>query len=145
MKKPLIISFLLLLIINQSASASWAFQFVVYSGNTYKVTNEIVSPDQINKKIGQVSHFSDKEGTYRGNFSNAYPKGTRYYSIKGIDKNEEIAIKSEDNIYLKAIYQGRYASMSIIYDTYFWMKLFFGICGLILIFIIYKKIRNKPL
>jgi hypothetical protein len=145
MKKTLLTSILLLLIINQSVSASWAFQFVVYSSNIYKVTNEIISPDKINKRIGQVSHFSDKEGTYRGNFSNVYPKGTRYFSIEGIDKNKEIAIKTEDNIYLKAIYQGRYTSQSLFYDSDFWMKMIFGICGLIIIFFIYKKIRYKSL
>ncbi|WP_314585989.1 hypothetical protein [Paenibacillus terrigena] len=145
MKKLFISSVLLFFVMNQSVSASWAFQFVVYSGNTYEVTSEIISPNQIEKKIGQVSHYSDKEGTYSGNFSNTYPRGTKYYSVIGIDKNKEIAIKTEDNIYIKAIYQGPYDSKSLIYDLYFWIKTIFVICGLIIIYFIYKTIRYRPL
>lgn len=48
------------------------------------------------------------EGTYSGNFSNKYDKGTEYFSIKGISTDEAIAVKDQDGKYRKAINQSKY-------------------------------------
>ena len=90
---------------NQS-SADWAFQFVVFDGYIYKLTDEYVK--EVKEQIGEVTKHSDVEGTYSGNFSNTYEKGTEYFSIKGISTNEAIAIKEGDGIYRKAINDGEY-------------------------------------
>jgi len=89
-----------------NSSASWAFQFVVLNNNTYQVTDEIISHDKIEEKIGEVTHYSDKEGTYSNGFSNKYEKGTELYKIKGMDVNKYIAVKENDNTYKKLKKEG---------------------------------------
>jgi hypothetical protein len=86
--------------------AKWAYKFVVFDDYTYVISDEFVT--EIDKEIGNVTKYSDDEGTYYGNFSNVYKKGTKYYAIKGISTN--IAIAVEDNgRYIKAIREGEYA------------------------------------
>ncbi|SFB04910.1 hypothetical protein SAMN05216312_103206 [Cohnella sp. OV330] len=92
-----------------SAYASWAYSFVVYHGNTYVVTDERVEPSQIGSRIGKVTKYSDDEGTYSGNFSNQYPKGTKYYHIIGVKVRDAIAVKEAEDLYVKATYRGKYA------------------------------------
>ena len=87
--------------------ADWAYAFVVWDGYAYVVTDEQVN--EVDKKIGHVTKYSDIEGTYSGNFSNAFRKGTKYYSILGVSTDEAIAIQKEDGAYIKAIRDGEYA------------------------------------
>lgn len=90
-----------------TVNADWARAFVVYAGNTYEITNEKVDADNIGKIIGQVTSYSDKEGTYSGNFSNVYSVGTKYYMLKGIEPGEAIAVKTKDG-YIRCNYVGKY-------------------------------------
>lgn len=92
-----------------SAYASWAFMFVVNDGNIYVITEARVEPSQIGSRIGKVTKYSDSEGTYSGNFSNRYPKGTKYYEIIGVEINDAIAVKEIEEVYVKATYGGEYA------------------------------------
>ena len=87
--------------------ASWAYAFVVWDDYVYVITDEQV--DGVDKEIGHVTKYSDREGTYSGNFSNAYPKGTKYYSIRGVSTDEAIAIQEGDGTYIKATRDGEYA------------------------------------
>ncbi|WP_192797397.1 hypothetical protein [Psychrobacillus glaciei] len=87
--------------------ADWAYAFVVWDGYVYVITDEIVN--EVEKEIGHVTRYSDREGTYSGNFSNVYPKGTKYYSIVGFNTDEAIAIKDEKGKYIKAARDGEYA------------------------------------
>lgn len=87
--------------------ADWAYAFVVWDDYVYVITEERVV--EVDKKIGHVTKYSDREGTYFGNFSNVYPKGTKYYSIQGISMDEAIAIQEEDGQYIKATRDGEYA------------------------------------
>ncbi|NOU70284.1 hypothetical protein GC098_02325 [Paenibacillus sp. LMG 31458] len=88
--------------------ADWAYAFVVYDGNTYVISKELVGQSQIGSLIGKVTKYSDREGTYSGNFSNRYPKGTEYYEIIGIKVHEAIAVKEKDGLFIKATYRGEY-------------------------------------
>ncbi|MFJ7827350.1 hypothetical protein [Psychrobacillus sp. NPDC096623] len=87
--------------------ADWAYAFVVWDDYLYVITTEQV--DEVDKKIGHVTKYSDREGNYSGNFSNAYPKGTKYYSIQGISTDEAIAIQEDDGTFIKATRDGEYA------------------------------------
>jgi hypothetical protein len=87
------------------SSADWAFSFVVWDGYIYQLSDEYI--DEISEEIGEVTKYSDMEGTHSGNFSNEYQKGTKYYAIKGINTEEAIAIK-ENGRYRKAIRNGKY-------------------------------------
>lgn len=88
-------------------SANWAYSFVVWDGYTYVISDEYV--ESIDREIGHVTKYSGNEGTYYGNFSNTYKKGTKYYSIKGISTDEAIAVKEDDGRYRKATMRGEYA------------------------------------
>ena len=92
---------------SNKAFADWAYAFVVWDGFIYVVSDEFVA--EVDKEIGHVTKYSGKEGTYSGNFSNRYKKGTSYYSIKGISTDEAIAIQDEEGTYLKAVRDGEYA------------------------------------
>ncbi|HEX7065778.1 MAG TPA: hypothetical protein VF199_11980 [Bacillales bacterium] len=91
---------------SNKSSADWAYSFVVWDGYIYEVSGDYVN--EINEEIGEVTKYSDMEGTYTGNFSNKYEKGTKYYSIKGINVEEAIAIKEEGGKFRKAIRSGKY-------------------------------------
>ena len=80
-------------------ATSWAYPFVVWDNHIYVVSEETVL--DVEKKIGKVTKYSDME-TYSGNFSNVFRKGTKYYSIKGIDTTIAIAVQSSDGQYIKA-------------------------------------------
>ena len=89
----------------QSQATSWAYPFVVWQDTIYVVGEETVT--EVEKEIGQVTKYSDMK-SYGGNFSNAYPKGTKYYSIKGIDTDVAIAVQKEDGVFVKAESDGAY-------------------------------------
>lgn len=84
--------------------AKWAYAFVVYDGNVYVISEAHVDPEQ----IGKVTKYSDIEGTYSGNFSNQFPKGTEYYEINGVKTKEAIAVKESEGVFIKANYNGKY-------------------------------------
>ena len=86
--------------------AKWAFPFVVWDGYIYVISDELV--EEVDKKIGRVTKYNDMEGTYSGNFSNEYKKGTAYYSIPGVSTDEAIAIEEEGGNYKKAVRDGEY-------------------------------------
>ncbi|GGF26857.1 hypothetical protein GCM10010954_27380 [Halobacillus andaensis] len=54
-----------------------------------------------------MTSYSDME-QYRGNFSNAYREGTKYFSIEGISTEEAIAVQEEDGRFIKAHREGEY-------------------------------------
>ena len=84
--------------------ASWHSDFVVWDGYTYQLRDEYV--ENVDEEIGEVTMYTDTEGTYSGNFSNVYEKGTKYYAIQGISTEEAIAIE-EGGKYRKAIRAGK--------------------------------------
>lgn len=77
-------------------------------GNIYVISKEYVEPKRIGSKIGRVTAYSSREGTYSGNFSNYYPKGTQYYEIIGVNASDAIAVKENDERYIKATFEGKY-------------------------------------
>lgn len=89
--------------------AKWAYGFIVYNKNIYVITDMKVNAELIGSMLGQVTKYSDREGTYSGNFSNKYPKGTKYYEIIGSDINKVIAVKGNNGTYTEAKYDGEYA------------------------------------
>jgi hypothetical protein len=88
------------------SQADWTNSFVVWDGYVYVLTDEVV--DEVYKEIGHVTKYSDIEGTYSGNFSNTYPKGTKYYSIVGVSTDEAFAVKNNGS-YIKVTRDGEYA------------------------------------
>ena len=92
--------------------ADWAYSFVVWDGFIYVVSDEVV--DQVDREIGEVTRYSGMEGTYSGNFSNTYRKGTKYFSIVDVSTEEAIAIEDGNGHYVKAIQDGKYAGNNIL-------------------------------
>lgn len=87
---------------SSSSNNSWAYSFVQWEGKTYIVTDNKVEKNKIGKEIGKVTTYSDREGTYFGNFSNTYKAGTKYYEIIGIDRNQAIAVEKEEGLFIQA-------------------------------------------
>ncbi|MCA1029688.1 hypothetical protein LCL95_01420 [Bacillus timonensis] len=100
-----ILSISLLLLSTNTSATKWVYPFVVWDGYVYVVTDEYV--DEIDKEIGGVSVYSDME-ELPGNFSNAYKKGTAYYSIRGIKPDVSIAVQEENGKYRKADREEKY-------------------------------------
>lgn len=126
----------------RSMNADWAYSFVVYSGNIYEISDdELIPSNEIDKKIGQVTRYSDHEGTYSGNFSNIYPKGTPYYSIKNIDPKEIIAIKTHEAEFVKAINKGQYANGQLESKT-IWISILGSLIIVLLIIWIMKRKKS---
>lgn len=140
MKKITMFLFILVFLTNSTVHAlSWAYPFVVWSGNVYKVTDEEVIDSLIDKRIGEVKTKPNDMGNYFGNASNYYPKGTEYFEIRGISTDNAIAVKNEEGKWLKAVYVKK--------APFHWMNLFtnpfpFLILILILLFIGLKKRRK---
>ncbi|MBB2480755.1 hypothetical protein H5P36_11165 [Bacillus sp. APMAM] len=103
---PLFTMLFLFLITPINSFASWAYPFVVWNGYIYVVSE--VKVEKVEKEIGHVTKYSDREGMYSGNFSNVFKKGTKYYSIKGISTDEAIAVQDENGKYKKATREGKY-------------------------------------
>ncbi|QSF47812.1 hypothetical protein JRJ22_15970 [Paenibacillus tianjinensis] len=103
------------------------------------ISDNRVEPEQVDSIIGKVTKYSDHEGTYSGNFSNHFPKGTKYYNIKGVNISEAIAIKLSDGSYIKAVYQGEYPGGA----SFEWANILWSIAGLFMLvvvtFIVIKK------
>ncbi|WP_405176515.1 LPXTG cell wall anchor domain-containing protein [Paenibacillus sp. FSL H8-0261] len=126
----------------RSMNADWAYSFVVYSGDIYEISDdELIPSNEIDKKIGQVTRYSDHEGTYSGNFSNIYPKGTPYYSIKNIDPKEIIAIKTHEAEFVKAINKGQYANGQLESKT-IWISILGSLIIVLLIIWIMKRKKS---
>ncbi|MEK5396835.1 LPXTG cell wall anchor domain-containing protein [Paenibacillus nitricinens] len=126
----------------RSMNADWAYSFVVYAGDIYEISDdELIPSNEIDKKIGQVKRYSDHEGTYSGNFSNTYPKGTPYYSIKNIDPKEIIAIKTHEAEFVKAINKGQYANGQLESKT-IWISILGSLIIVLLIIWIMKRKKS---
>ncbi|WP_419874680.1 hypothetical protein [Candidatus Pristimantibacillus sp. PTI5] len=125
-----------------AAHADWASRFVVNDGMSYTVSDQTVEIEHIGERIGKVTSYSDEEGTYSGNFSNVYPKGTEYYAIKGVEAHVAIAVKAADDSFIKANYEGKYAGT--IFD---WKKASlyaFGCFFLVMIVLLIRNNLKKP-
>ena len=134
-------SIVILLFIPMNAGAtSWVYHFVVWDGQIYKMTEEKVT--SIDNEIGAVTKYSDME-QYKGNFSNTYPKGTKYFAIKGIDTEIAIAVQVDKGQYLKAINDGEYTYQRQTNITLNLYKVVGIIALFIVIYILFTSLRKK--
>lgn len=118
MKRTLLFFILFILTFTSSVQAlSWAYPFVVWSGNVYEVKEEKVLANQVGDEIGEVkTKPNDMTGNYYGNASNAYPKGTKYFQINNISTKNAIAVEVGDNEWQKAVYVNK--------APFHWMDIF---------------------
>ncbi|WP_242615221.1 hypothetical protein [Paenibacillus solani] len=105
--KVSLITLLLAICSSTAALASWAYPFVVNGGKIFVVTADHVDESKLGDVVGKVTYYSDREGTYSGNFSNIYPKGMKYYAIQGISSKLAIAVETQEG-YVIARYEGEY-------------------------------------
>lgn len=112
MKLPLITLLLFVMCSSSAAVASWAYSFVVNDGKIYVVSEDRVDQSTLGDVVGKVTYHTDREGTYGGNFSNIYPKGTKYYAIQGITPESAIAVETQEG-YVMARYEGEYGGSRV--------------------------------
>ncbi|MBT2695690.1 hypothetical protein [Bacillus sp. ISL-55] len=128
----------------KTLSTSWAYSFVVWDGYIYVISDEYVT--DIGNEIGHVTRHSDMK-QYSGNFSNAYKKGTKYYSIQGINTDQAIAVEKSDGQYIKAFREAEYELRSPFAGFFdgeqgFNKTIVFSVVGILAIVLIYKVIKN---
>ncbi|NEW09466.1 hypothetical protein GK047_26340 [Paenibacillus sp. SYP-B3998] len=104
------------------------------------ISNSQVDKKQIGSRIGKVTLYSDKEGTYSGNFSNSYPRGTAFYKIIDVDIHDAIAIKESNGMFVKATYHGEYAG-----STLNWQDVAAYSLGVLLLIIMISSFVNRRL
>lgn len=138
--KTIIASVILLMTFYNTAYAKWSYEFVVFNKSIYTITDKKINSDLIGAVLGQVTSYSNQEGTYSGNFSNTFPKGTKYYNIKGSDSNKVIAIKVKDGTFIEANYEGEYAG-----SRYNIQHLLLCFSGLIILLMIVGILVKKKL
>lgn len=141
MRRITVLSLLLIFMISSSVQAlSWAYPFVVWKGKVYEVKQEeTIVESEIGKIIGKVkTQPNDMTGSYYGNASNYYPKGTKYYEITGESTSTAIAVK-DDNMWVKAVYvhKAPFHIMNVLSNFLFLSAI--GIIALIIIGIILRK------
>lgn len=137
--KIIFIVMILLLIPFNTAYAKWSYNFVVYDKNIYIITDNKVNTELIGSKLGQVTKYSSHEGTYSGNFSKTYPKGTKYYKIIGTGVNETLAVKEKDCAFIEAKFHGEYAGARYDIQT----SLLYSIGLIILVILVWKLLRKS--
>lgn len=128
--KKVVILFLLFIFATTSVQAlTWAYSFVVWKGNVYEVTMEKVLESNIGRYLGEVkTKPNEVTGSYYGDASNAYPKGTKYFEINGESTKTSIAVEVENRQWVKAVY---------VHDASFhWMDLISKFLPLLIIVVI---------
>lgn len=89
---------------NKESSAGWAYRFVQWNGQVYVITETTIPEERIGEEIGEVTaHSTQETSSYSGNFSNAFEKGTPFYQIKDMETSEEIAVKTGEGEFVKAV------------------------------------------
>lgn len=122
-------------------ATKWLYPFVVWDGYIYEVTEEPVTV--IGDKIGKVTNYSDME-QQSGNFSNAYPKGTKYYAIKCISSEKSIAVQESEKQYVKADRKEKYEFEQAFDEPKdIGRGIIFSIVGIFVVIFIYKLVKNR--
>lgn len=129
----------------KTLATSWAYPFVVWDGYIYVISDEYVT--EIENEIGHVTRHSDME-QYSGNFSNAYKRGTKYYSIKEISTDQAIGVEVSDGQYIKAYREAEYEVRSPFGGFFDGQQgiikiIIFSLLSILAIFLIYKVIENN--
>ncbi len=103
-RTTLIILALSFFYVSSAQALSWNKYFVVWDGKVYEIKeSEGVDPSEIGKYIGKVeSKADDNTGKYKGNGSNIYPVGTKYYKLNNISSDTAIAVEVDNNQWRKA-------------------------------------------
>jgi len=138
-----IVLFVLILFVTPAkiSATSWAYPFVVWEDYIYVISDEYVV--NVGEQIGEVTKFSDMK-SYAGNFSNAFKKGTEYYSINGISTDVAIAIKESDGLFKKAYREGEYELQGVLGGQQVFLKaIIFILLGISIIFFIYSSFKRN--
>lgn len=124
----------------KAMATKWLYPFVVWDGYVYEVSEESVTA--IGDEIGQVTKYSDME-PQSGNFSNAYPKGTKYFTIKGVSTEEALAVQESDGHYVKADRREEYEFEQDLNGPQDILKgIIFSLVGILAGILIYKILKN---
>lgn len=88
--------------ITKENQQSFPYPLVKWNNHIYKITNESI--DEIDKEIGEIEYQSlNEEEDTPDNYSNYYSKGTKLFSIKGVDTNDAIAVQLGEGNYIKVV------------------------------------------
>ena len=95
-----------------TSSNSFVGLFIIWNGSLYLLTTEHVK--EVDKQIGTVNHAvtNDQDVNYdlKNTISNAYPVGTKIYSLPSKSDNDYIAAPNKDGYYDVFKNHGKYGS-----------------------------------
>ncbi|PYZ98750.1 hypothetical protein CR205_09300 [Alteribacter lacisalsi] len=141
-----ILSFLLALLLASPVHAlSWAYDFVVWDGKVYEVTEEELAPEEVAGQIGSVrTQANENTGSYYGNASNAYPRGTPYFSIDGVSEREAIVVQDDESRLLVAEFRDSapFHWMNVVIGAIPFLLILAGVGAVVLIGIYVNKTRQ---
>ncbi|MCR8658976.1 hypothetical protein [Paenibacillus endoradicis] len=82
--------------------ADFPFPLVRWNNQIYRVTSDEVL--EIGSEIGEiVTRLTSENYEQSDNSSNSFNKGTKLWSIKGIDTTEAIAVQRTEDVYIKLV------------------------------------------
>ncbi|RLQ94514.1 hypothetical protein [Falsibacillus albus] len=105
-----LLTFFLLTGCQSSPSADWAYSFIVYHGDNYIVSDNMIPDEDLGKQINTVEVYSDQEVNVNPNkiFSNHFPAGSKIFTIKGKD-DKTLAVQTKDGNF-EVNYANKYGS-----------------------------------
>ena len=138
------VAFVLLLVFPTTAvqALDWG-PFVVWKGKVYDVTDEEIGESQIGDLIGEVeTKPNESSGSFYGDASNVYPKGTPYYKINSTSTASAIAVRESDGGWVRANYshQAPFHVMNIITNIWFVLLMIVFLIGSAVVY--NKRKRN---
>lgn len=95
---------------SETDEKDWSHNFIIWEGDMFIPTEEVVTESDLEIELGQVNSFSDNEVSNIDTnliFSNYFAEGSKIYKIVGVKTSESLAVK-EGSTLTKLIYNGKY-------------------------------------
>ena len=85
-----------------NTQSSFPYPLVKWNSQVYRATTD--EDFDVDEEIGEiVNHSTNETAKSPDNFSNYFKKGTKIWSIKGVDTKEAIAVEDASGKYVKAV------------------------------------------
>lgn len=84
-----------------SESPDWSHNFIVWNGDMYIVSEEIINESDLDMELGKVDEYSSNEiDNIDTNlvFSNHFSEGSIVFKIIGVKESESLVVKEGDTL-----------------------------------------------
>ena len=84
-----------------SGGTDWSHHFIVWNGDMYIVSEEMIDESDLEMELGKVEKYSSNE-IYNENkdlvFSNHFSEGSTIFKMIGVNEYESLAVKQGETI-----------------------------------------------